>query len=198
MISVRLRPVAFLFVLSLLASCRSEQVAFQFATPVGAGPGALARTPRPAPPVAPETPAAAAPAPATTAAAGAPATVAAAGAPTRQRLSQSVRSQARQLLALRSLARPALALEAPAQLRPHRRAAGALAHTQRTAEAGLGRVALFFIGVVLAVLAGLAALVNLIFGVGFFTALAYTAAGLVVLYLLYQLLSPKKAVKKKA
>jgi hypothetical protein len=67
--------------------------------------------------------------------------------------------------------------------------------TEGAAENGLGRVALFFIGVVLAVLAGLAALVNLIFGVGFFTALGYTAAGLVVLFLLYSLFS--KGKKKK-
>lgn len=64
--------------------------------------------------------------------------------------------------------------------------------TEGVAESGLGRVALFFIGVVLAVLAGLAALVNVIFGVGFFTALGYTAAGLVVLFLLYSLLSAGK------
>jgi hypothetical protein len=67
--------------------------------------------------------------------------------------------------------------------------------TEGVAESGLGRVALFFIGVVLAVLAGLAALVNLIFSVGFFTALGYTAAGLVVLFLLYSLFS--KGKKKK-
>ena len=67
--------------------------------------------------------------------------------------------------------------------------------TEGAAESGLGRVALFFIGVVLAVLAGLAALVNVIFGVGFFTALGYTAAGLVVLFLLYSLFS--KGKKKK-
>jgi hypothetical protein len=67
--------------------------------------------------------------------------------------------------------------------------------TEGTAESGLGGVALFFIGVVLAVLAGLAALVNLIFSVGFFTALGYTAAGLVVLFLLYSLFS--KGKKKK-
>ncbi|RYY19146.1 MAG: hypothetical protein EOO36_06430 [Cytophagaceae bacterium] len=67
--------------------------------------------------------------------------------------------------------------------------------TEGAAESGLGRVALFFIGVVLAVLAGLAALVNVIFGVGFFTALGYTAAGLVVLFLLYSLLSGGKKKK---
>jgi len=67
--------------------------------------------------------------------------------------------------------------------------------TEGVAENGLGRVALFFIGVVLAVLAGLAALVNLIFSVGFFTALGYTAAGLVVLFLLYSLFSGGKKKK---
>ncbi|MGI4883625.1 MAG: hypothetical protein ACRYFR_01540 [Janthinobacterium lividum] len=96
------------------------------------------------------------------------------------------------------MAGPAAAPEAATQLRPHRRAAGALARTQRTTEAGLGRTVLFILGVVLAVLAGLAALVNVIFGVGFFTALGYTAAGLVVLYLLYTLFSPKKPTKNKA
>ncbi|RZK19537.1 MAG: hypothetical protein EOO56_13995 [Hymenobacter sp.] len=67
--------------------------------------------------------------------------------------------------------------------------------TTGAAENGLGHIALFFIGVVLAVLAGLAALVNVIFGVGFFTALGYTAAGLVVLALLYLLLSGGKKKK---
>jgi hypothetical protein len=67
--------------------------------------------------------------------------------------------------------------------------------TEGAAENGLGRVALFFIGVVLAVLVGLAALVNLIFSVGFFTALGYTAAGLVVLFLLYSLFSGGKKKK---
>jgi len=67
--------------------------------------------------------------------------------------------------------------------------------TEGAAENGLGRVALFFIGVVLAVLAGLAALVNVIFSVGFFTALGYTAAGLVVLFLLYSLFSGGKKKK---
>jgi hypothetical protein len=68
--------------------------------------------------------------------------------------------------------------------------------TEGVAENGLGGVALFFIGVVLAVLAGLAALVNLIFSVGFFTALGYTAAGLVVLFLLYSLFSKGKKKKQ--
>lgn len=67
--------------------------------------------------------------------------------------------------------------------------------TEGVAESGLGRIGLFFIGVVLAILAGLAALVNVIFSVGFFTALGYTAAGLVVLFLLYTLLSGGKKKK---
>ena len=67
--------------------------------------------------------------------------------------------------------------------------------TEGQAENGLGNIALFFFVALLAVLAGLAALVNVIFSVGFFTALGYTAAGLVVLVLLYVLLSGGKKKK---
>ena len=67
--------------------------------------------------------------------------------------------------------------------------------TEGVAESGLGRVALFFIGVVLAVLAGLAALVSLIPGVSFWGGLGLAAAGLVVLFLLYSLLSGGKKKK---
>jgi hypothetical protein len=67
--------------------------------------------------------------------------------------------------------------------------------TEGVAESGLGQIGFFAIGVVLAILAGLAALVNVIFGVGFFTALGYTAAGLVVLVLLYSLFSGGKKKK---
>jgi small-conductance mechanosensitive channel len=67
--------------------------------------------------------------------------------------------------------------------------------TEGTAENGLGRVALFFIGVVLAVLAGLAALVSLIPGVSFWGGLGLVAAGLVVLFLLYSLFSGGKKKK---
>lgn len=67
--------------------------------------------------------------------------------------------------------------------------------TEGAAENGLGRVALFFIGVVLAVLAGLAALVSLIPGVSFWGGLGLVAAGLVVLFLLYSLLSGGKKKK---
>ena len=195
MIFVRLRPVAFLFVLSLMAGCRSEQVAFRFTTPPNAGYGASARTSHA---VAVEASKPATPNEAPAVASGALAAAAVTVAPARKSFGRSVRTYAQHSLTMNSLFRSVAAPEAPVQLRAHRRAAGALAHTQRTAEAGLGRVALFFIGVVLAVLAGLAALVNLVFGVGFFTALGYTAAGLVVLYLLYNLFSPKKTAKKKA
>jgi hypothetical protein len=67
--------------------------------------------------------------------------------------------------------------------------------TGGVAESGLGQIGFFAIGVVLGLLAGLAALVNVIFGVGFFTALGYTAAGLVVLVLLYSLFSGGKKKK---
>ena len=65
----------------------------------------------------------------------------------------------------------------------------ATAGPAHTTENGLGGIALFFIGVVLALLAGLGALVSLIFGTGFFTGVGFAAAGLVVLFLLYKLLS---------
>jgi small-conductance mechanosensitive channel len=67
--------------------------------------------------------------------------------------------------------------------------------TEGAAENGLGRVALFFIGVVLAVLAGLAALVSLIPGVSFWGGLGLVAAGLVVIFLLYSLFSGGKKKK---
>ncbi len=67
--------------------------------------------------------------------------------------------------------------------------------TEGTAENGLGRVALFFIGVVLAVLAGLAALVSLIPSVSFWGGLGLVAAGLIVLFLLYSLFSGGKKKK---
>ena len=68
--------------------------------------------------------------------------------------------------------------------------------TEGAAENGLAGVALFFIGVALAVVVGLGALVNLIFDVGFFTGVGYAAAGLVVLALLYSLLSGGGKKKK--
>ena len=67
--------------------------------------------------------------------------------------------------------------------------------TEGAAESGLGGIGLFVIGVVLALLAGLGALVNVIFSVGFFTGVGYAAAGLVVLFLLYSLFSGGKKKK---
>ena len=70
-----------------------------------------------------------------------------------------------------------------------------LRSTEGAAESGLGGIGLFVIGVVLALLAGLGALVNVIFSVGFFTGVGYAAAGLVVLFLLYSLFSGGKKKK---
>ncbi len=67
--------------------------------------------------------------------------------------------------------------------------------TEGAAESGLGGIGMFVIGVVLALLAGLGALVNVIFSVGFFTGVGYAAAGLVVLFLLYSLFSRGKKKK---
>jgi hypothetical protein len=167
----------------LLAGCRGEQVAFQF-RPGPATSVALA----PATSVTSSLAIASAPA----ATAGTPAPGATQPGPTKP---WRARRLARTLNALpgTSLAVVAAPTLASRQLSQHLRRRHA---TEGAAENGLGRVALFFIAVTLAVLAGLAALVNVIFGVGFFTALGYTAAGLVVLFLLYSLLSGSK--KKKA
>ncbi len=163
----------------VLAGCRSEQVAFQFQPGTAySAPVASQVVPVPAalsanitlaqnPPVATD-PAPAAPA----------------------RPHQPRRPARRLAQLLPPLARASAPMLAVRRLTPRRPT------TEGAAEAGLGRVALFFIGVTLAVLAGLAALVNVIFGVGFFTALGYTAAGLVVLGLLYLLLSGHKKTTK--
>ncbi len=68
--------------------------------------------------------------------------------------------------------------------------------THGAAESGLGNIGLFFIGVVLAILAGLAALFALIPGVSFWGGVGLAVGALVVLYLLYSLVSGGK--KKKA
>ena len=177
MLSPRSLPVIFLFVLSLLAGCRSEQVAFNFSAPVGAGPGAPRTRPatadaRPAPLVAE--------------------VAAPAGPPKRPVRSGPRRLRARRPAALGIVQRTAVKLALAGPLRPRHRAGSAIARTQRTAEAGLGRAVLFIVGVVLAVLAGLAALVSLIPGVSFWGGLGLAAGGLLVLYLLYKLFSPKK------
>jgi hypothetical protein len=169
----------------LLAGCRGEQVAFQF---------------QPAP--ATSVPVAATPAKVSVQATAAtedlsPENSAADQPTTPLKPAKQLRPR-RLAVALKALPQSTLAtLAAPTrasqQLAQH---LGRRHATEGAAESGLGRVALFFIGVTLAVLAGLAALVNLIFSVGFFTALGYTAAGLVVLFILYSLLSGGK--KKKA
>jgi len=74
----------------------------------------------------------------------------------------------------------------------------ATAGPARTAESGLGGIGLFFIAVLLGVLAGLGALVSVIFGTGFFAGVGFAAAGLVVLFLLYSLLSGGKKKRKPA
>jgi hypothetical protein len=163
----------------VLAGCRSEQVAFQFQP--GASSQAVARA---AAPIDPALAAEVRVAPATVA----PATT----IPSLRHRSHPQRQEQRVAPIASALLLPAPTPQRTAAQRllphllPKQRA------TSGAAENGLGRVILFFIGVVLGVLAGLAALVNVIFGVGFFTALGYTAAGLVVLYLLYKLFSGGK------
>jgi hypothetical protein len=163
----------------VLAGCRSEQAVFQFQ------PGASSQAVVPA--TAPATPnltaeVRAAPAP----------VVPTKSLPPLPHRRHSQRQEQRVIPVVSNSLLPAVILPRTAgqRLLPHfllkQRA------TSGAAESGLGRVGLFFIGVVLGVLAGLAALVNVIFGVGFFTALGYTAGGLVVLFLLYKLFSGGK------
>jgi hypothetical protein len=162
----------------LLAGCRGEQVAFQF-QPAPATSVPVAATPAVAATVAPA--ALATEIPATSQ----PTTMLARAKPVRpRRLAGALKALPQSTLA--ALAAPKRAGQ---QLTQH---LGRRHPTEGAAESGLGRVALFFIGVALAVVAGLAALVNLIFSIGFFTALGYTAAGLVVLFVLYSLLSGGK------
>jgi len=65
----------------------------------------------------------------------------------------------------------------------------------RPADQGLGKIFFFLLAVVLAVLAGLAFGVAAIFSIGFWAALGYVAAGIVVLLLLRSLVR-KLAGKK--
>jgi hypothetical protein len=160
----------------VLAGCRSEQAVFQFQ------PGASAQVVAPAtvlidPALAAEVRVAPA--------------VLARSLPLPQQRSYSRRQEQRvTIVASNPLLPAAMPQRAAQRLLPHllpkQRA------TSGAAESGLGRVGLFFIGVVLGLLAGLAALVNVIFAVGFFTALGYTAGGLVILFLLYKLFSGGK------
>jgi len=172
----------------LLASCRSEQLVFQSqsatsAPVVATAPRVLADTTLTAT-VTTARPLGTAP------------TVALLPAPVRQPLAptaQPIASQPRHKAALRLPALSNVFIAKPI--------AKKLAHrlrqrsTEGAAESGLGGIGLFVIGVVLALLAGLGALVNVIFGVGFFTGVGYAAAGLVVLFLLYSLFSGGKKKK---
>lgn len=165
----------------LLASCHSQQVAFQFqpattaSVPVAAAPAGAS----------PEILVSAAAAPAKTTAAHGPTP-----AP-----KPATRLRPRQLAAaLKTLPQSTLAtLTAPtraSQQLSHR--IGRRPATEGAAENGLGRVALFFIGVALAVVAGLAALLALIPGVSFWGGLGLAVAALLVVFLLYSLVSGGK------
>jgi hypothetical protein len=165
----------------LLAGCRGEQVAFQF-QPAPATSVPVTATP------------AEASVQATTATVALGTANLAAGQPTTPlKPAQQLRPR-RLAAALRALPQSTLAtLAAPTragqQLTQH---IGRRHATEGAAESGLGRVALFFIGVALAVLAGLAALFALIPGVSFWGGLGLAAAAVVVLVLLYSLLSGGK------
>ncbi|MBJ6145767.1 hypothetical protein [Hymenobacter sp. BT559] len=170
----------------LLAGCRSEQLVFQSqsatSVPVVATTPrvltdttltATVATARPLEPTAPIAP-----------------------APARQPLAAATRPIAPQLRHKASpqlLALPKAFITKPIarKLAPHLRQHS----TEGAAESGLGGIGLFVIGVVLALLAGLGALVNVIFSVGFFTGVGYAAAGLVVLFLLYSLFKGGKKKK---
>lgn len=80
--------------------------------------------------------------------------------------------------------------QAMATQRPHQQPAAA-----KPADQGLGNIFFFLLAVVLAVLAGLAFGVAAIFSIGFWAALGYVAAGIVVLLLLRSLVR-KLAGKK--
>jgi len=84
----------------------------------------------------------------------------------------------------------------PAPAAPSRRLTRALLRrppaTEGAAEAGLGRTVLFIVGVVLGVLAGLAALLSLLPGVSFWGGLGLAVGWLLGLGLLYKLLSGGK------
>lgn len=171
----------------LLASCHSQQVAFQF-QPAPATSVPVATAPAR---VSPEITVVGAATPTETAAAPTPAPQPAKRLRPRQ-LAAALKSLPPSTLATLAAAASAPASQHLTQRLPHPRRHA----TEGTAENGLGRVALFFIGVVLAVVAGLAALLALIPGVSFWGGLGLAVAALVVLFLLYSLVSGGK--KKKA
>lgn len=171
----------------LLASCHSQQVAFQFQP----APATSVPVAAPVAAASPEiTIVGAAAMPAETAAVSA-ATPAPKPAPRLRprQLAAALKPLPPSTLATLTTAAPALAGQPLTQRRPHLRRHA----TEGAAENGLGRVALFFIGVALAVVAGLAALLALIPGVSFWGGLGLAVAALVVIFLLYSLVSHKKA-----
>jgi len=186
-----MRKLFFLVPALLLAGCRGEQVAFQF-QPATATSVPLATAPQGG--VSPEV---------TVVAAATPAAVTEdlgttlAPTPAKHRRPRQVVAALKMLppstLATLAAAMPTQASQQLLQRRPH---LGRRHTTEGAAENGLGRVALFFIGVTLALLAGLAALFALIPGVSFWGGLGLAAGALVVLFLLYSLVSGGK--KKKA
>lgn len=173
----------------LLASCHSQQVAFQFqpapatAVPVAAAPAG----------VSPEITVVGAAAAAETAATPA-ATLAHKPAPRLRprQLAQALNALPPSALTTLATAAPAPASQSLTQRLPHLRRPA----TEGAAENGLGRVALFFIAVALGLVAGLGALFALIPGVSFWGGLGLAVGALVVLFLLYSLVSGGK--KKKA
>lgn len=185
---------------TLLAGCQSERVAFQF-QPVAPTAAYAPRTaaPQPASQVQLVSPPAAAKPVATTQAASADAPVT--GQPLRRPL----------LPGLHRAARPASVAEGPAAYAPaaaprplrqlvlRRVLRRPATHGQaRTAESGLGGIALFFLAIALGLLAGLGALVSLIPGISFLGGVGLAAAGLLVIFLLYSLLSGGKKKKPAA
>lgn len=172
----------------LLASCHSQQVAFQFqpapatSVPVAAAPAA----------VSPEITVAAAtePVAAPVADATTPAPKPAKRLRPRQ-LVAALKALPPSTLATLATAAPPHASQQLAQRLPHVRR-----HTtEGAAESGLGGIGLFVITVVLGLLAGLAALFALIPGVSFWGGLGLAAGALVVLFLLYSLVSGGKKKK---
>ena len=173
----------------LLAGCHSQQVAFQFqpapatSVPVAAAPAG----------VSPEITVVGVATPAETVAA-------LAATPTPKpaqrlhprQLAATLKSLPPGTLTTLAMTTPAPAGQPLMQRRPHLRRHA----TEGAAESGLGRVALFFIAVVLGLVAGLGALFALIPGVSFWGGLGLAVAALVVIFLLYSLVSGGK--KKKA
>lgn len=189
-----MRKLFLAFPILLLASCQSERVAFRFqsvAPTAGYTPRAAAA---PAGLVPLPGSALAAPAPAETAA-----PLAVARQPRRPRLAARSRQAQATLTAPLALATPAPTTRPLQRLLLKRLVRQrATAGPARTAENGLGGIALFFIAVVLGLLAGLGALVSLIPGVSFLGGVGLAAAGLLVLFLLYSLLSGGKKQQKPA